>query len=130
MSSTEGSHARLSRFLQRSRITPAAISAAREALARPTQLAEGLPGVFYGADFYAIERRTLFTRTWCAVTVGAAIPNVGDLLPIELAGWPILLFIWNGVALLFLGPYPFNAGTSHADSGAMVDPASRLLGDE
>jgi choline monooxygenase len=73
------------------RITPATISAAREALARPTQLAEGLPGVFYGAEFYAIERRTLFTRTWCAVTVGAAIPKVGDLLPIELAGWPILL---------------------------------------
>jgi len=73
------------------RITPAAIRAAREALARPTQLAEGLPGAFYGAEFYAIERRTLFARTWCAVTVGAALPNVGDLLPVDLAGWPILL---------------------------------------
>ncbi len=73
------------------RITPAAIGAARAALDRPTQLAEGLPGAFYGADFYELERRTLFTRTWCAVTVGSALPNVGDMLPIELAGWPILL---------------------------------------
>lgn len=75
----------------RNRITAAAIDAARGALDRPTQLAEGLPGMFYGAEFYDLERRTLFTRTWCAVTVGSAIPNVGDLLPIELAGWPILL---------------------------------------
>jgi choline monooxygenase len=64
---------------------------AREALSRPTHLAEGLEGLFYGEEFYAIEQRTLFPRSWCAVGVGAAIAEPGDMLPIDLAGWPVLL---------------------------------------
>ncbi len=63
----------------------------RAALERPLGDAEGLPGYYYGADFYRIEQRTLFPRAWAAVAVGAQIPNPGDALPVDLAGWPLLL---------------------------------------
>jgi len=72
-------------------ITADMILAARTALEKPIGMAEGLPGFFYGDAFYQIERRKLFPGTWCAVTVGAAIPNPGDAQPIDLAGWPILV---------------------------------------
>jgi choline monooxygenase len=72
-------------------ITPETIHAARTALERPIGLAEGLPGLFYGNTFYQTERRELFPSTWCAVSVGAAIPQPGDMQPIDLAGWPILV---------------------------------------
>jgi choline monooxygenase len=38
-----------------------------------------------------LEQRTLFPRSWCAVSVASALPEPGDILPVELAGWPILL---------------------------------------
>jgi choline monooxygenase len=63
----------------------------RAALERPLGEAEGLPGDYYGADFYRREQRALFPRTWAAVAVGAKIPNPGDVLPVDLAGWPLLL---------------------------------------
>jgi choline monooxygenase len=66
-------------------------AAARAALARPLELAEGLPGYYYGAEFYEEEQRRLFPRAWCAVAVGNQIPNAGDILPIELAGWQLIL---------------------------------------
>lgn len=72
-------------------ITVDMIGAARAALERPIGMAEGLPGSFYGEAFYRLECRKLFPSTWCAVTVGAAIPNPGDVQPIDLAGWPILV---------------------------------------
>jgi choline monooxygenase len=72
-------------------ITAADLEAARADLARPAHLAQGLPGAFYGEDFYALEQRTLFPRSWCAVSVASAIPEPGDVLPVDLAGWPLLL---------------------------------------
>jgi choline monooxygenase len=72
-------------------VTPDMIVAAREALDRPIGRAEGLTGRFYGNSFYQIERQRLFRRTWCAVTVGSAIPLPGDIKPIDLAGWSILV---------------------------------------
>lgn len=72
-------------------ITTDQVREAREALSRPANLAEGLPGRFYGESFYAIEQEKLFPRTWCAVTVASAIPNPGDVLPVDLAGWPIIV---------------------------------------
>lgn len=65
--------------------------AARAALARPLEIAEGLPGSYYGAEFYQIEQRRLFPRSWAAVAVGMQIPNAGDILPVQLAGWPLIL---------------------------------------
>ncbi len=67
------------------------IMEARERLLRPLGEAEGIPGRFYGEAFYQREQDTLFPRSWCAVTVGARIPNAGDMIPIDLAGWPILV---------------------------------------
>ncbi len=72
-------------------ITTEAIRQARADLARPIAQAEGLPGLFYGEAFYALEQERLFPRGWCAVTVGAAIPNAGDIVPIDVAGWPIIV---------------------------------------
>jgi choline monooxygenase len=64
---------------------------AREQLMRPLGQAEGLPGCFYGEEFFALEQKRLFPRSWCAVTVGARIPNAGDMAPIDLAGWSVLV---------------------------------------
>ncbi len=72
-------------------ISPSMIASAREALSRPLGEAEGLPGRFYGDAFYRVEQERLFPRSWCAVTVGARIPEPGDMLPVELGGWPILI---------------------------------------
>lgn len=72
-------------------IAPADIAAARDRLLRPLGEAEGLPGRFYGEDFYRLEQETLFPRSWCAVTTGARIPKTGDMVPIDLAGWPVLV---------------------------------------
>ena len=67
------------------------IERAREALDRRPEQAEGLPGAFYGEAFYALERKTLFPGSWCAVAVASAIPEPGDILPVDLAGWPIMI---------------------------------------
>jgi choline monooxygenase len=72
-------------------ITAAELDAASADLARPAPLARGLPGAFYGEAFFALEQKTLFPRSWCAVSVASAIPEPGDVLPIDLAGWPIVL---------------------------------------
>lgn len=72
-------------------VTLEAIAAARADLEQPAHLARGLPGAFYGEDFYALEQRALFPRGWSPVSVASAIPDPGDVLPVDLAGWPIVL---------------------------------------
>ena len=61
------------------------------ALYRPTAEATGLPGRTYDAEFYALERRKLFPRTWCAVAFASDLPDSGDAVPVELAGWPLII---------------------------------------
>ncbi len=68
-------------------IQPSAI----KELTAPTGEALGLPGNIYGDDFYELEKRELFPKLWAAVAVGAQLPQAGDLLPVELAGRPLLL---------------------------------------
>ena len=72
-------------------IERAEIEAARSALEKPLAEAQGIPGRFYGEDFYRLEQRTLFPMSWCAIAVGAQLAHAGDLLPVDLAGWQILL---------------------------------------
>ena len=60
-------------------------------LARPTGEASGLPGHAYGADFFGLETRRLFPRTWCAVAYESDVPTMGDALPVDVAGWPLVL---------------------------------------
>ena len=62
-----------------------------EALERPTGEAIGLPGRAYGAAFYALEQRSLFPRLWCAIGFASDIPEPGDAMPADLAGWPLAL---------------------------------------
>jgi choline monooxygenase len=61
------------------------------AIWRPVERASGLPGRAYGAEFYALERRQLFPRSWCAVAFANDVPEPGDAFPVDLAGWPLLL---------------------------------------
>ena len=68
-----------------------AIQDAYDALCRPIETAEGLPGAFYGEASYRLERETLFPRSWSVVAGGSAIPDPGDVLPIDFVEYPILL---------------------------------------
>ena len=60
-------------------------------LARPTGEASGLRGHAYGVDFFGLETRRLFPRTWCAVAYESDVPTMGDALPVDVAGWPLVL---------------------------------------
>lgn len=61
------------------------------ALAKPAGQARGLPGRAYAPDFFALEQRLLFPRTWCAVAFAGDVPRPGDVRPVNLAGWPLVL---------------------------------------
>ena len=56
-----------------------------------TSFATGLPGRAYGAEFYSLEQRELFPKLWCAAAVASDLPKPGDMIPVEIAGWPVLL---------------------------------------
>lgn len=63
-----------------------------EALQRPINVAAGLPGrIFTDPAFFDLEARRLFGQNWTAVGFGADIPNAGDILPVSLAGWELML---------------------------------------
>lgn len=61
------------------------------ALFADTTVARGLPGKAYGADFYTVEQRELFPKAWCVAGIVSDLPNIGDMTPVEIAGWPVLL---------------------------------------
>jgi choline monooxygenase len=61
------------------------------ALYRPTGEARGLPGRCYGTGFYALEQRNLFPKLWCAVAFASDLPEPGDMVPVELAGRPLVV---------------------------------------
>jgi hypothetical protein len=62
-----------------------------DAIRGPLEKARGLPGCAYGAGFYALEQLRLFPRSWCAVAFASEIAEPGDAVPVDLAGWPLLL---------------------------------------
>ena len=60
-------------------------------LQQPVESALGLPGSAYWApEFYQLEQDRLFKRSWLAVAMGSEIPEPGDVLVREVAGWPLL----------------------------------------
>ncbi len=73
---------RLEDFIDRERLAD---------LDRPIGETAGLPGSAYSEGFYKLEQREFFPRTWCAIAVGSQVPRPGDVIPIDLAGWPLLL---------------------------------------
>jgi choline monooxygenase len=69
----------------------AAIRAASQGLNGDLATATALPGRFYGAEFFKLEQERLFPASWCAVTVASLVSEPGDVLPIDVAGWPVLV---------------------------------------
>jgi choline monooxygenase len=67
----------------------------RDALAainRPTAEAECLPSALYTRpEVLDRERQRLFFDDWVCVAAGGQIPNAGDVLPVEVAGAPVVL---------------------------------------
>ncbi len=63
-----------------------------EALHQPTASAHGLPGQAYSdPSFFALEQQTLFRNTWVGVATASEVSRPGDTVPVDLAGWPLLL---------------------------------------
>ncbi|WP_052055553.1 aromatic ring-hydroxylating dioxygenase subunit alpha [Myxosarcina sp. GI1] len=57
-----------------------------------TSDAVGLTAEAYTSEeFLQRERQSIFTNRWICVGLGADLPNVGDLFPVEVAGMPIVL---------------------------------------
>ena len=62
------------------------------AVRRPIEAARGLPGLAYTSEeFFQLEQRKYFARTWMGVAYTCDIPDPGDALPITVAGLPIIL---------------------------------------
>ena len=67
-------------------------SAARDAIARPTGEAAGLPNDAYtSADFMQLERERLFARTWTCVGVASKLKGAGRVIPVSALGAPIIV---------------------------------------
>ncbi|GAB3684622.1 aromatic ring-hydroxylating oxygenase subunit alpha [Salinisphaera aquimarina] len=63
-----------------------------EQINRPTADAICLPNEAYTHDsFLERERSEIFDRQWVFAAVGAQIPRRGDVLPVEIAGRPVVL---------------------------------------
>lgn len=61
-----------------------------EALYQPLGKAVGLPGRVFGPEFFALEQRDYFPRVWCPAGFASDVPEPGDAMPVEVAGWPVL----------------------------------------
>ena len=58
----------------------------------PPEKVRGLPnGAFTSPEFFELEQRRLFTRTWSFAGIASELPEVGDVRPVEVAGQPLLL---------------------------------------
>ncbi|MGF1526948.1 MAG: aromatic ring-hydroxylating dioxygenase subunit alpha [Candidatus Competibacterales bacterium] len=68
-----------------------AVLATSDALDRPINYAEGLPGIAYGPEAYEIERQQLFPRRWVVCGFDHEVKNPGDVMPLNIAGWPVVL---------------------------------------
>jgi len=57
-----------------------------------TAQGSALPNAAYtDSAFFKLEQNSLFKNTWVFAAYAHKLPNVGDLLPVEVAGQPILL---------------------------------------
>ena len=58
----------------------------------PTAQGSALPNAAYtDSAFFKLEQNSLFKNTWVFAAFAHKLPNVGDVLPVEVAGQPILL---------------------------------------
>ena len=62
------------------------------ALYRPVEEAEGLPGnVYTDPGFWELEREHYFSRTWMACAFLNDVPEPGDVYPVSIGGWELLV---------------------------------------
>jgi phenylpropionate dioxygenase-like ring-hydroxylating dioxygenase large terminal subunit len=60
-------------------------------LRRPVGEARGLPGAAYTSpEFFELERKTMFPRTWMCIGFASDIPDPGDAMPVTAAGLPLV----------------------------------------
>ena len=63
-----------------------------EALYRPTREAVGLPARAYvDEEFWNLEREKLFPRTWITCAFESDVLEPGDISPITIAGWALIV---------------------------------------
>ena len=64
-----------------------------EALRRPAlEEARGLPASLYTSrEFFDIEQRRLFPRTWVGIAFDTDVPAPGDAIPLTVCGLPVIL---------------------------------------
>jgi choline monooxygenase len=61
-------------------------------LRKPTGEALGLPGrAYFDSAFYAAERQHVLAAGWMAAGFASDIPNAGDVMPVSVAGWELVL---------------------------------------
>jgi choline monooxygenase len=73
-------------------IVPALTEAESRSLFQPLGEARGLPGRVYGSpDYWAVERDRLFRDDWFTVGAASDVPNAGDVLPVTIAEWELVL---------------------------------------
>ncbi|HEX2887739.1 aromatic ring-hydroxylating dioxygenase subunit alpha [Vineibacter terrae] len=69
-----------------------ALRDALPALEQPVAQAEGLPAFVYtDASWFEAERQALFAAGWMAVAFKSDVPEPGSLVPVEIAGWSLLV---------------------------------------
>ena len=70
-----------------------AMTAALANVVRPIEdWASGLPNEAYTSDdFAAWEQDVLLARTWACIGTGRRVPEVGDAMPLEFAGLPLIM---------------------------------------
>ena len=65
---------------------------ALSALRRPIAQSSGLPGAAYTSDeFFRLEQKRLFPRTWMCIAFASDVPQPGNAIPLMAAGIPIIL---------------------------------------
>jgi choline monooxygenase len=61
-------------------------------LRKPVERAGGLPAAAYiTREFFELEQRVLFPRTWVGVLFTDEIPETGDAIPVKVAGVPLVI---------------------------------------
>ena len=67
-----------------------------DALYRPAGEAQGLPArVYIDPDFWELERERYFARTWMACAFESDVPCAGDVFPVSIGGWELLVVRGN-----------------------------------
>lgn len=73
-------------------ILPVLTETESRSLFQPLGEARGLPGrVYADPDYWAIERGRLFRDDWFTVGAASDVPHVGDVFPITIADWELVL---------------------------------------